>query len=68
MRIKNRNIPYVHISRPEVEKFANQTESEPNTLVEIEQQDLSVTVSQTTTPHEEKRPRHDLSPLVTKVS
>ena len=23
MRIKNKNIPYVHISRPEVEKFAN---------------------------------------------
>jgi hypothetical protein len=37
MRIKNKNIPYVHICRPEVEEFANQTEWEPNTLVEIEQ-------------------------------
>jgi hypothetical protein len=36
MRIKNKNIPYVHISRPEVEKFANQTEWEPNSLVEAE--------------------------------
>jgi hypothetical protein len=70
MRIKNKNIPYVHISRPEVEKFANQTEWEPNTLVETEQQDLPVTVSQTTTPQapKEKRPRQDLSPPVTEVS
>lgn len=37
MRMKNKNISYVHISRPEVEKFANQKEWEPNTLVEIEQ-------------------------------
>jgi hypothetical protein len=50
MRVKNKNIPYVHSSRPETEKFSNQTEWEPNTLVEIEQQDLSVTISQTTTP------------------
>jgi hypothetical protein len=45
MRIKNKNIPYVHESRPEVEKFANQRGWEQNTLVEIEQQDLLVTVS-----------------------
>jgi hypothetical protein len=50
MRIKNKNIPYVHTSRPEIEKFTNQTKWEPNTLVEIEQQDLLVTISQTTTP------------------
>ena len=25
MRVKNKNIPYVHEARPEVEKFANQT-------------------------------------------
>ena len=36
MRIKNKNISYVHESRPEVEKFANQTGWEPNTLVETE--------------------------------
>jgi hypothetical protein len=36
MRVKNKNIPYVHESRPEVEKFANQTVWEPNTLVEAE--------------------------------
>jgi hypothetical protein len=37
MRIKNKNIPYVHTPRPEIEKFTNQIEWEPNTLVEIEQ-------------------------------
>jgi hypothetical protein len=70
MRIKNKNIPYVHISRLEVENFSNQTEWEPNTLVETEQQDLPVTVSQTTTPQapKEKRPRQDLSPPVIEVS
>ena len=36
MRVKNKNIPYVHTSRPEIEKFANQNEWEPNTPVEIE--------------------------------
>jgi hypothetical protein len=34
MRVKNKNIPYVHTSRPEIEKFTNQTEWEPNTLVQ----------------------------------
>jgi hypothetical protein len=70
MRVKNKNIPYVYTSRPEIEKFVNQTEWEPNTLVETEQQDLSVIVSQTTTPQapKEKRPRQDVSPSVTEVS
>jgi hypothetical protein len=36
MRVKNKNIPYVHEARPKVEKFANQTVWEPNTLVEVE--------------------------------
>jgi hypothetical protein len=36
MRVKNKNIPYVHVSRPEVEKFANQTAWEPNTLIKVE--------------------------------
>jgi hypothetical protein len=70
MRVKNKNIPYVHTSKPEIEKFVNQIEWEPNTLVETEQQDLSVIVSQTTTPQapKEKRPRKDVSPSVTEVS
>jgi hypothetical protein len=70
LRIKNKNISYVHKSRPEVEKFANQTRWEPNTLVEAEHQDPPVTVSQTTTPQalKEKRPRQDLSPPITEVS
>jgi hypothetical protein len=50
MRIKNKNISYVHESRLEVQKFANQTGWEPTTLVEIEQQDPPVTISKTTTP------------------
>jgi hypothetical protein len=50
MRVKNKNVPYVHIPKPEIERFVNQTEWEPNTLEEIEQQDPSVTISQTTTP------------------
>ena len=59
MRVKNKNIPYVHEARLEVEKFANQIVWEPNTLVEVEQQGPLATVSQTTTPHvpKEKRPR-----------
>ena len=70
MRIKNKNIPYVHESRPELEKFANQTVWEPNTLVEVEQQDPPGTVSQTTTQQvpKEKRPRKYLSLRVTEVS
>jgi len=40
MRVKNKNIPYVQTSRPKIENFTNQTEWEPNTLVEIEQQAL----------------------------
>jgi hypothetical protein len=35
MRVKNKNIPYIHESRPEIEKFANQIAWEPNTLVEV---------------------------------
>jgi hypothetical protein len=36
MRVKNKNAPYVHTPKPEIEKFTNQIEWEPNTLVEIE--------------------------------
>jgi hypothetical protein len=70
MRVNNKNVPYVHIPKPEIERSANQMEWEPNTLEEIEQQDPSVTISQTTTPQapKEKRPRKDTSPSVTKVS
>jgi hypothetical protein len=70
MRVKNKNVPYVHTPKPEIEKFTNQTEWEPNTLVEIEQQDPSVTISQTTTPQvpKEKISRKDTSPSVTEVS
>jgi len=50
MRVKNKNILYVHTPKPEIEKFVNQTEWEPNTLVEIEYQDTSFIISQMTTP------------------
>jgi hypothetical protein len=36
IRVKNKNIPYVHTSRIEIENFSTQTEWEPNTLVETE--------------------------------
>jgi hypothetical protein len=70
MRVKNKNVPYVHTPKPEIEKFANQIEWKSNILIEIEQQDPSVTISQTTTPQvpKEKRSRKDTSPFVTKVS
>jgi hypothetical protein len=70
MSIKNKNVSYVHTPKPEIEKFENQTELEPNTLVEIEQQYPSVSISQTTTPQvpKEKRSRKDTSPFVTEVS
>jgi hypothetical protein len=70
MRVKNKNISYVHEARPEVEKIANQTVWEPNTLVEVEHQDPPATVSQMNTPQvpKEKRPKKDLSSPVTEVS
>jgi hypothetical protein len=37
MRVKNKNIPYVHESKPEIEKFANQIVWVPDTLIEVEQ-------------------------------
>jgi hypothetical protein len=76
MRVKNKNIPYVHESKPEIEKFANQTVWVPDTLVELEQQGEveqqapSMSVPPTTTPQvsKEKRPRQESSPPVTEVS
>jgi hypothetical protein len=56
--------------QPEIEKFVNQTTWDPDTLIEVEQQDPPVTVSQTTTPQvpREKRPRRDLSLPITELS
>jgi hypothetical protein len=36
MRVKNKNITYVHESKPEIEKFSNQTVWVTDTLVEME--------------------------------
>ena len=36
MRVKNKNAPYAHEPRPEIEKFANQVEWEPDTLEDVE--------------------------------
>jgi hypothetical protein len=65
MRVKNKNVPYAHESKPEIEKFANQTEWEPDTLmdveqqIDVEQQTPSTSILPTTTPQfpKEKRPR-----------
>jgi hypothetical protein len=76
MRVKNKNVPYAHESKPEIEKFANQTEWEPDTLmdveqqIDVEQQTPSTSILPTTTPQfpKEKRPRQESSPPVTEVS
>jgi hypothetical protein len=70
MRVKNKNILYVHVSKLEIEKFSNQTLWVPNTLVKVEQQVPPTNVPPMTMPQvpKEKRPRQDLSPPVTEVS
>jgi hypothetical protein len=70
MRVKNKNIPYVHESKPEIEKFANQTVWVPDTLIEVEQQVPPTTMPQMTIPQvpKEKRPRQESSPPVMEVS
>ena len=37
MRVKNKNSPYAHKPKPEIEKFANQTVWLPDTLLDLEQ-------------------------------
>jgi hypothetical protein len=76
MRVKNKNAPYVHEPRPEIEKYANQTEWEPDTLEDVEpvvreeQQGPSTSALPATTPQvlKEKRPRQESPPPVTEVS
>jgi hypothetical protein len=70
MRVKNKNILYIHAPKPDIEKFANQTEWEASTLEEVEQQSPQIIISQTNTPQapKEKRPRKDVSPSVSEVS
>jgi hypothetical protein len=70
MRVKNKNISYVHEPKPKIEKFANQTVWMPDTLVEVEQQVPPTTLQPTTMPHvpKEKRPQQESSPPVTEVS
>ena len=56
MGVKNKNVPYAHESKQEIEKFANQIVWMPDTLmdveqqVEVEQQVPSMSVPPTTTP------------------
>lgn len=70
MWVKNKNVPYVHVSKPEIEKFANQTVWVPDTLVEVEQQVPLTNVPPTTMPQvpKEKRNRQESSPPVIEVS
>jgi hypothetical protein len=70
MRVKNKNILYVHESKPEIEKFANQTVWVPDTLIEVEQQVPLMIVPPTFTPQvpKEKRHRQESSMPVTEVS
>jgi hypothetical protein len=76
MRVKNKNAPYAHEPKPEIERFANLTEWEPDTLVDVEptvgmeRQVPSTSAPPTTTPQnpKEKRPRQESSPPITEVS
>jgi hypothetical protein len=76
MRVKNKNAPYAHEPRPEIERFANLTEWEPDTLVDVEptvgmeRQVPSTSAPPTATPQnpKEKRPRQESSSPVTEVS
>jgi hypothetical protein len=73
---KNKNVPYVHEPKPKIERFANQTEWEPDTLVDmeptigVEKQVPSTSAPPTATPQnpKEKRPRQESSSPVTEVS
>jgi hypothetical protein len=70
MWVKNKNITYVHVSKPEIEKFTNQIVWVPDTLIKVEQQVPSTTVPPITMPQvpKEKGLRQELSPPVTEVS
>jgi hypothetical protein len=76
MREKNKNVPYAHEPKPEIERFANQTEWEPDTLVDVEptvgveKKVPSTSAPPTATPQnpKEKRPRQESSSPVTEVS
>jgi hypothetical protein len=70
MWVKNKNIPYVHEAKPEIEKFSNQTIWVLDTLVEVEKQVPLTSVPPTTTPQvpKKKRPRKDSSSPVKEVS
>jgi hypothetical protein len=70
MRVKNRNTPYIHEPKPDIEKFVNQAVWLPDTLLDLEQQAPSTSALPATTPQvlKEKRPRQESSPPVTEVS
>jgi hypothetical protein len=70
MRVKNKNTPYTHEPKPDIEKFANQAVWLPDTLLDLEQQVPSTSALPATTPQvlKEKRPRQESSPPVTEVS
>jgi len=70
IRLKQKNSPYAHVQKPEVENFMNQTDWKENTLLKTEEEPPLVTASHTSTPQVqiEKRARKEVSPLVTEVS
>lgn len=41
IRVDNKNIPYIHTSRPDIEQYANQLEWAENTLQEAEEKIMS---------------------------
>ena len=70
MRVKNKNTPYTHEPKPDIEKFTNRTVWLTDTLLYLEQQAPSTSTLPAATPRvlKEKRPRHESSPPMTEVS
>lgn len=68
--MEQKETPYVHTQRPEIEKYMNQKNWIENTLQEAEEQVLSRIALETPIPREktEKRPREEDSPSVTEFS
>lgn len=57
LKMENKITPYIHTSRPEIEKYANQLELIENTLQEVEEHLFSTSSLQTPTPHEKSSER-----------
>jgi hypothetical protein len=69
LSVKQKNPPYAHAHKLEVDKYMNHSEWQENTLLEIEEEPSPINISHTNTPQVqiEKRARKEVSPSVTEV-